>query len=248
MANPFPARAGAWSRRSAGTGAGPRVSILVLGLSVVAVAAGCASGEPVVETRPLDAGQLAERAERASALDSPYRLVFEWTFNEPGARMQGRGVARVEPPYRARVDLFNRSGDRITAAALVDGEMRVPEGLPDLLPRPTLLWGALGVFRPERRMGLAGGSWRRDGLAELRYAPGGGSEVLVRLLDSRVHEMVHQSNGQAVEDLRVQLVSGERFPREATYRNLRQTRELRMTLESVEHVESYPSDIWDPRR
>jgi hypothetical protein len=209
---------------------------------------GCAGGPPPEEARPLDAGQLAQNAERLSALDSPYRLVFEWALNEPGMRVQGRGVARIEPPYRARVDLFARNGERITSAALVDGEMRVPEGLPSILPQPTMLWASLGVFRPERGMGLAGGRWQRDGMAELRYQPVEGSDLLVRLTQNRVQEMVHRTNGQSVEDLRLELSEGDRFPRRATYRDLNQTRELRMTLESVEHVESYPSDIWDPRR
>jgi len=225
-----------------------RVGLAGPGMMLLFIATGCGGAAPGPEPRPLDASQLAQRAERASALDSSYRLVFEWSYNEPGTRIQGRGVARMEPPYRARLDLFNRGGDRITSAALVDGDVRIPEGLPSFLPPPTLFWGALGVFRPDRGMGLAGGSWRRDGLAELRYVPGGNSDMLIRLLNSRVQEIVHRSNGQAVEELRLQMVDGERFPREATYRDLRQTRELKMTLESVEHVESYPSDIWDPRR
>lgn len=220
---------------------------LLAGSTLIALV-GCAGSGPVVEERPLNAGQLASSAERASALDAPYRLVFDWTLNEPGRRIQGQGVARVEPPYRARLDLFARNGERITAAALVDGELRLPEGQAPLLPRPTLLWGVLGVFRPERSMGLAGGSWRSDGGAELRYLPGGDSELLVRLRDSRVQEMLRRSGGRTVEELRIQRADGERFPRESTYRDLAQTRELRMTLESVEHVESFPTDIWNPRR
>jgi len=209
---------------------------------------GCAPSGPVEEARPLDAGQLAMQAERSSALDSPYRIVFEWSVVEPGMRVQGRGVARVEPPYRARLDLFSRGGERITAAALVDGELRIPEGLPELLPQPTMFWGSLGVFRPDRGMGLAGGRWQRDGLAELRYRPGADSELLVLLNRNRVQEMVRRSNGRALEDLRLEMVEGERFPRQATYRDHVRTRELRMRLETVEHVESYPSDIWEPRR
>jgi len=212
------------------------------------VTSACASSEPVEDARPMDAGQLAQNAQRASALDVPYRLVFAWSLNEPGMRLQGQGVARVEPPYRARLDLFARNGERITSAALVDGDLRVPEGMPGFLPQSTFFWGSLGVFRPHRSMGLAGGSWRRDGLAELRYLPTESSELLVRLAGSRVQEMVRRSNGRAVEELRLDMVDGERFPREATYRDLSQTRELRLTLESVEHVESYPSDTWTPRR
>lgn len=213
------------------------------------VLAGCATAEPVAEeVRPIDAGQLAASAERASALDAPYRVVFTWSLNEPGMRLQGQGVARVEPPYRARLDLFNGNGERITAAALVDGDVRIPADLPSILPESTLMWATLGVFRPARGMGLAGGSWQEDGAAELRYLPDGGSELLVRLESSRIRDIEVRSGGRAVEDLRLTLGNGERFPRQATYRDLRNTRELRMTLESVEHVESYPTHIWDPGR
>ncbi len=228
---------------------GPISAVWVLLLTVgMGGMTACASGERVEDARPLDAGQLAQNAQRASALDAPYRLVFDWSLNEPGMRLQGQGVARIEPPYRARLDLFARNGERITSAALVDGDLRVPEGQPSFLPQSTFFWGSLGVFRPDRSMGLAGGSWHRDGLAELRYLPTQSSELLVRLAGSRVQEMVRRSNGRAVEDLKLDMVEGERFPRQATYRDLRETRELRLTLDTVEHVESYPSDTWTPRR
>jgi hypothetical protein len=38
------------------------------------------------------------------------------------------------------------------------------------------------------------------------------------------------------------------LPSEATYRNLASFRELKVTVESVEDVESYPADIWSPHR
>lgn len=230
------------SRRRRGRWGLTLAPLLMLGLL-----AGCGGGPPAETARPLDAGQLASNAERASALDAPYRLVFEWSVTEPGMRLQGRGVARVEPPYRARLDLFSRSGERITSAALVDGDLRVPEGLPSYLPESTMFWASLGVFRPDRGMGLAGGRWHRDGLAELRYQPGGNSDLLIRLAQNRIQEVIQENNGQVVEELRLRLVEDERFPRRATYRDMRQTRELTMTLESVENVESYPSDIWEPR-
>ena len=163
-------------------------------------------------------------------------------------RLQGRGVARIEPPYRARLDLFSRSGDRVTAAALVDGELRLPEGMPEYLPPPTLFWGALGVFRPDRGMALGGGSWRPDGTAELRYLPGPEEELTIRLSETAIREILVARGGRTTQELRVTRAEGERFPRETVYRDLTRTRELRMTVESVEHVESYPSDVWTPRR
>lgn len=233
-----PIRPGAVRVRLKGSAPCVAAALLVLG---------CASAEPV-EERPLDAGQLAASAERASAPDAPYRIVFAWALNEPGMRMQGQGVARIEPPYRARLDLFSGNGERITSAALVDGDLRIPEGLPSILPEPAMIWGALGVFRPGRGMALAGGTWQADGSAELRYLPADDAELLIRLGDARVREIVRRAGDRTTEELAVQRTDGDRFPREATYRDLTSTRELRMTLESVEHVESYPTDIWDPRR
>jgi hypothetical protein len=236
-----PAAGGAWRRRTVpGRGAMP--------FTLLAIAAGCASVEPAPAEAPMNAGQLAASASAASAPDAPYRIVFEWSLNEPSMRIQGRGVARIEPPYRARLDLFARNGERVTAAALVDGEFRLPEGLPNLLPPPTLFWGALGVFRPDAGMGLAGGNWRSDGTAELRYLPGEAAEMTFRLNGNAIQEIVIARGGRTTEDLRLRRGEGERFPREATYRDLTRTRELRMTIESVEQVETYPGDVWTPRR
>ncbi len=209
---------------------------------------GCTTATPAPSEPPLNAGQLATRASQASAPDAPYRIVFEWSLTEPSMRLQGRGVARIEPPYRARLDLFSRSGDRVTAAALVDGELRLPEGMPEYLPPPTLFWGALGVFRPDRGMALGGGSWRPDGTAELRYLPGPEEELTIRLSETAIREILVARGGRTTQELRVTRAEGERFPRETVYRDLTRTRELRMTVESVEHVESYPSDVWTPRR
>ena len=51
-----------------------------------------------------------------------------------------------------------------------------------------------------------------------------------------------------VEVGRVELGFGDdpRYPEGATYRNLGAFRELKLTRESVETVESYPPDIWFP--
>ncbi len=206
---------------------------------------GCARSAPEPTRPPMDAGQVAISAERASTLDGPYRLVFEWTLNEPGTRISGRGVARVEPPSRARLDLFMSNGERVAAAALVRDELTTPRGMRTTLPPAPLLWGALGVFRPGDQTGLRGGSWQSNGGAELRYVSGGNEELRYRLRNNRIERMEVLRGNRAREEVRLVRVDGERFPREATYRDLEQVRELRITLETVEHVESYPSDIWN---
>jgi hypothetical protein len=212
------------------------------------ILAGCAASAPQATQAPIDAGQMALSAERASALDAPYRLVFDWTLNEPGARLNGRGVARVEPPNRARLDLFLSNGERVAAASMVGEEFRVAAGGQTELPAPAFLWGAIGVFRPGDFSVLRGGRWQSNGVAELTYQFSGGGELLYHLRGGRIERMEVRRSQRPAEEVRLVQVEGERFPREATYRHLDAVRELRITLEAVEHVESYPSDIWDPGR
>lgn len=212
----------------------------------LALLAGCGGAPPAPPAPSVDQAGIAREAERASALDAPYRLVFQWSLVEPGLRVSGRGVARVEPPYRARLDLFASSGERIATAALVGDDLRVPTGMPAVMPPAPLLWGTLGVFRPGDRTSPAGGTLDGDDRSALRYRLVGGGELEVRLLGERVERMQLDGADGARQEVRVTLPAGERFPREAVYRHHGATRELRLTLESVEHVESYPSDIWSP--
>jgi hypothetical protein len=227
-------------RRTRSTG----FAVAIIALS--ATIGGCASSAPPVAQPPIDAGQVALSAERSSSLDAPYRLVFEWSLTEAGARLNGRGVARVEPPYRARLDLFLSNGERVAAAAMVGEDFRIAAGGRTELPSPAFLWGALGVFRPGDFSALRGGRWQSNGEAELRYQFPAGGDLLYHLSGSRIQRMELLRGERPAEEVRLIRVDGERFPRAATYRHLEQVRELRITLESVEHVEAYPSDIWDP--
>jgi len=155
-------------------------------------------------------------------------------------------VARIEPPYRVRLDLFVSNGERVAAAAMVGDRLVVSADAETQLPAAPLLWSALGVFLPGDAAGLLGGRWFGAGVAELRYLAVGGGELVYRLESDRVQRVEFLQGGRAREEVRLALAAGERFPREAVYRHLDEIRELRITLESVEHVEAYPSDIWDP--
>lgn len=226
----------------------PRTSrALGLSLFAVATAFGCSPSRPARVAPPVDAGQVATAAMRASQLDAPYRLVFEWSSTEPNRRLSGEGVARVEPPYLARLDLFSDNGERVAAAALDGDDLRVTADAQTEIPPAPLLWGALGVFRPAVGSGLVGGSMYPDGEVEVRYLTSGGGEVRFRLKDNRIERIEVLQGGRTREELTLVQVEGERFPRRATYRDLQEVRELRITLESVENVESYPTDIWNPQ-
>jgi len=215
-------------------------------LALLALAGGCASAPPPPEP-PVDAGAVQREAEAASRLDRPYRLVFQWEVQEPGMRVRGRGVARVEPPYRARLDLFAANGDRLAAAALVDDRLEVPPGMAVTVPPAPMLWGALGVFRPGPGLYAASATRPGGGRSTLRYLSAEGGSLNVSLSGGRIERMERSTEEGIREELRVRFGGAdERFPRESTYRDLAAVRELRITMESVEHVESYPPEVWTP--
>ena len=223
-----------------------RARSTLLGGLLLGVAA-CTPPPPAVIAPAPDPEQLALALEDQTALEEPTRILFEWQLNEAGVRANGRGVARIEPPYRARLDLFLGSGETAISAALVDGDLRLPPGArEDILPPADLLWGVLGVFRPEFGIDLMGADRLEQGQEQLRYRYRDGTELHFRVERGRVRGMELREGGHAVERVELTLGDGERFPLEATYRNLAAFRELRLSRESVEVVESYPPDIWDP--
>ena len=156
-------------------------------------------------------------------------------------------MARLEPPDKARLDLFFDNGETAAIAALVGDELRVPAALPlELVPPPALLWAALGVFRPGAGAEVLEGR-RADEAVELRFALPGGDLIRFRIRDRRVVEAAVLKEGAEVERVVVAgSEEGSAYPAEATYRNLRDYRELELRLESFEHVDPFPPHIWDP--
>ncbi len=164
-------------------------------------------------------------------------------------RVKGRGVARIEPPYKARLDLFMGNGETVVSAALVDGDLRIPPGMPDgILPPPDLMWGVLGVFRPETGTRLLGADRLEDGSVRLRYGYPDGRVLAFQVADEQVRSMELLENGHVVQRVALDLEAGSRYPEEATYRNLAAFRELKLTRETLEHVGPYPPDIFDPMK
>ena len=179
----------------------------------------------------------------------PSRIVFRWRAQEDGFRNEGTGVARVEPPYRARLDLFLDNGETFASAALVEDELRIPASLPtELVPPPPLMWAVFGVFRPGAGARMVEGRIA-GGTMQLDYDLPNRERVRFRLRDRGVVNAERLERGSVVET--VFLSAGEggtMFPAEATYRNLPDYRELRLTLESIDHVDSFTPDIWYPNR
>lgn len=225
----------------------PRRPRTLLAAAAALALAGCQPRQVVHVAPAVDPEQLALALEDRTSLTEPVRIVFQWQLNEAGMRVRGRGVARIEPPYRARLDLFLGNGETVIRAALVDGDLRLPPGAPEgILPPADLMWGVLGVFRPLLGTELLGGDRLEGDALQLRYRYADARELHFRVEEGRVRSLEMLQGGHAVERVELGLEEGSRYPAEATYRNLAAFRELKLTRETVERVESYPPDIWDP--
>lgn len=208
-----------------------------------------APAPPPPASSAVDYHRRALLVEARSQLTTPVRLIFDWSVREPGLRSGGRGVARLEPPYRARLDLFTGRGETVLRAALVGDELRLPEGASDeLIPPPALFWSSLGIFRPGGDYRLAQGWEADDGTFRLSYDSSSRPDLLYELDgNGDVAALALLRGGETEDRLSLSLPLRDGFPTEATYRNLIEFRELTFTLDTVESVEPYPSDIWFPR-
>jgi hypothetical protein len=157
-------------------------------------------------------------------------------------------VARVEPPYRARLDLFLDNGETVIAAAVVGDELRLPPGAPDDVLLPVeLMWGTLGVFRPLPDARLLGGDRLDNDAQRLRYAAGSGRELHYEVDGARLAAVEVLEGASLVEWVRLNGGSAGSFPEVVTYRNLVDFRELQIVRTEVAAADSFDPAIWDPR-
>jgi hypothetical protein len=210
---------------------------------------GCGSSGELADLSPpeVDLGPVAESALRATMPETPVQITFDFRLREADLRFSGQGVARVQPPYRVRIDLFSNRGEGLFRAALVGSDLRIPPGVPiDLAPPPALLWAALGVFRPDEELTLAGGRDRGDGSVTLRYDGSAEEDLRFRLADGILTRAEIREAGHLIEEVDLTLDGESKKVVETVYRNRALFVELVFTLKSEESVESFPPDIWNP--
>lgn len=210
-----------------------------LALVVVSIGACASRGIPATLDPELAAAAIAR-----TAPDRPLQAVFDWTMLDGDARFTGSGAARIEPPYRVRLDLFGPRGDGYLSAAAVGMEVRLPPGAPSVpLPPAALMWAALGIVSPPQEARLVGTSATGD-RTELYYDVDD-SRLRYTLVDGRLTGAVWRGGGrQMAVELSGATQSG--LPGTALYRDAAGGTELRLNLERVEDVQSFPPETWIP--
>lgn len=191
----------------------------------------------------------AEGTLEATRPRKPTRVLFDFHVRESDARFNGRGLARVEPPYRVRLDLFSNRGENIFQAALVEGNLRIPPWAPrELAPPPALLWAALGIFRPDPDLALVQATRGEGGGVFLRYGGEGDLELRFRVGDGHLTRAELYRDGHLMEEVDLSLDEATGAVTETVYRNRALFLELTFSLESSEYVASFPPEIWYPGR
>lgn len=238
----------AWAQTlDRGSVRGTRWYVAITALLAVATSS-CTAGRAASVGPVANPAPIAETLRGTTRLEAPARIDFRWVLNEQGARVSGVGVARIEPPFRARLDLFLDNNESVISAALVDDDLRLPPGAPDdVLPPVELMWGTLGVFRPFAGTRLAGGERLADGGERLRYVHPDGRTLDFETRDETLGAVELLEGETLLEWVRLEMEPDDRYPRTATYRNLVDFRELEITRTSVRSADPFDPAIWDPR-
>lgn len=210
----------------------------------LAVACVACSARPYTAAGPVSY-EVEREAIEATVPDRPLRVVFDWRVLERDARFTGKGVARVQPPYHARLDLFGPRGESYLSAAAVDGELRLPPSVSmAAIPPVPLLWSALGIFLPPQGARLVVAT--RDGEKSRLEYEDNGARWRFELVGNRMRkaEWVRPDGARATVELKGNGPFG--IPNEAVYRDWAAFTELTLKSDEVESVGPFPPEIWRP--
>ncbi|NLG62917.1 MAG: hypothetical protein GX539_11805 [Candidatus Cloacimonetes bacterium] len=217
-----------------------RVALIGLLCAACASSGSFAAGGPA----PL----IAQRLVEATTVGEPLHITFDWSLREREARYNGAGAARVQPPYRGRLDLFGPRGETYLIATIDHGRIDLPQGAErDALPPPALLWAALGVLYPPDGAQLTGTSTTGEG------AEGQETQLEYRLGDERwrfrlVGDMLRSaewqngSDGRRTVELDGTISPG--LPQRARYRDWIAFRELELNIRTAEPTEAFSDDVF----
>jgi hypothetical protein len=222
-----------------------RFNVGLAAFGLVFATGACGGGSLGTPAPMVDPDRAVEQARAGNPFPTTSQVVFQWSIREPDFRAEGTGVARLQHPDRARLDLYMDNGEAVLMASLVEDQLRSRQGTAlEVIPSPALLWASLGVFRPGAGATLLGAEAYEIDAFRLRYRLTNGDELRYELRAGRVTEAELRHDGDAIHQVVLTLDGTAELPAEANYRNLASFSELKVTVESVEMVDSHPSDIW----
>ena len=201
-------------------------------------------GAPAASAASADS--IAAALRRATLPASPRQAQFRWELDESGAGFSGRGVARYDAPERFRLDLFGPRGETVLAAALVDGQTRIPPAVAQRfrLPSSGLLWAAVGAVVPPEGARLVSAT-DQGGRVHLRYDLDDQGTLEYRAQGGRLEQVRRLKSGGIQESVDLAYDAGGAL-RTARYRDWGAYRNLNLTLESSTDVAAFPDDTWTP--
>ena len=194
---------------------------------------------------------LASRYRSASTPEVPRLIGFRWTYRGRQGRFSGDGGVRVNPPDSVRIDLLGPGSSGVQSAVLVDdrvgyiGEQRVQ------LPPPTFLWALFGIFRPPR--GEDPRAFARGDYRELVYRVSVREEVMFRFdVSGHLVAAERRSGGRTLQRIELTLARpkdgapgrGWVWPREARFRDLRESHEVRVEVTGAREHKPFESAIF----
>ncbi|NJD11475.1 MAG: hypothetical protein FIB01_13930 [Gemmatimonadetes bacterium] len=206
--------------------------------------AACASAPPATRAAaPATVDStLADSSQRATAPRRPQQVGFEWSMTDRDARFSGKGVVRLAPPYRARLDLFGPRGEAYVIAVLDGEELRLaPAGATELLPPAAFLWASLGVFR--RPMQPLTATRRTGSGVELAFADGA-ERWRFQLAAEGLRQVEWQGPDGGRRTVELTGHADQTLPQRGAYRDWVAFRELNLTVTGVEDVDGFSEDIW----